>query len=79
MGVILSGLWPYPLGSLHFLKGGLDGKESVCHAGDPGSNPGSGKSFGEGSGYPLQYYFLKNSMDREAWQATVHGFAKSQT
>ena len=31
------------------------GKESACNAGDPGSIPGSGKSPGEGIGYPLQY------------------------
>ena len=31
------------------------GKESVCHAGDPGSIPGWGRSPGEGTGYPLQY------------------------
>ena len=31
------------------------GKESTCNAGDPGSIPGSGKSTGEGIGYPLQY------------------------
>ena len=30
-------------------------KESACNAGDPGSIPGSGRSFGEGIGYPLQY------------------------
>ena len=30
------------------------------------------KSPGEGNGYPLQYSFLENSMDRGAWQATVH-------
>ena len=30
-------------------------KESVCNAGDPGSIPGSGRSAGEGIGYPLQY------------------------
>ena len=29
------------------------GKESACDAGDPGSIPGSGKSAGEGIGYPL--------------------------
>ena len=34
---------------------------------------------GEGNGDPLQYSCLENSMDREAWQATVHGVAKSQT
>ena len=31
------------------------GKESACNAGDPGSIPGSGRSPGEGRGYPLQY------------------------
>ena len=31
------------------------GKESACDAGDPGSIPGSGRSAGEGIGYPLQY------------------------
>ena len=31
------------------------GKESACNAGDPGLMPGSGRSAGEGIGYPLQY------------------------
>ena len=31
------------------------GKESACNSGDPGSIPGSGRSTGEGIGYPLQY------------------------
>ena len=31
------------------------GKESTCNAGDPGLIPGSGRSAGEGTGYPLQY------------------------
>ena len=31
------------------------GKEYTCNAGDPGSTPGSGRSAGEGIGYPLQY------------------------
>ena len=31
------------------------GKESACNPGDPGSIPGSGRSAGEGIGYPLQY------------------------
>ena len=35
--------------------GGSDGKESACNAGDPSSIPGSGRSAGEGIGYPLQY------------------------
>ena len=28
---------------------------------------------------PLQYYCLENSVDREAWWATVHGVAQSWT
>ena len=31
------------------------GKEFTCSSGDPGSIPGSGRSPGEGIGYPLQY------------------------
>ena len=34
---------------------GSVGKESTCNAGDPGLIPGSGRSTGEGMGYPLQY------------------------
>ena len=59
--------------------GELDGKESVCNAGDLGSIPGSGRSPREGNGNPLQYSCLENPMFRGAWQATVHGVAKSQT
>ena len=41
-----------------------DSKESACNAGDVGSNPGSGRSPGEGHGTPLQYSCLENAMDR---------------
>ena len=34
---------------------------------------------GEGNDNPLQYSCLENPMNREAWQATVHGVAKSRT
>ena len=57
--------------------GGSDGKESACSAGGLGSIPGSGRSSGEGNGYPLQCSCLENPMDRGAWQATVHGVTKS--
>ena len=40
------------------------------------SIPGSGRTPGEGNSYPLHYSFLKNSMDRGAWWATVHGVTK---
>ena len=52
------------------------GKQSACNAGDLGSIPGSGRSPGEGNGNTLQYSCLENPIDREAWQATVHGVAK---
>ena len=35
--------------------GDSEGKESACNVGDPCSIPGSGRSPGEGNGYPLQY------------------------
>ena len=59
--------------------GDSDGKESACNAGDPDSIPELGRSPGEGKGYPPQYSCLENPIDRGAWQATVHGVAKSQT
>ena len=59
--------------------GGSDDKESACNAGDPCSIPGWGRSPGERNGYPLQYSWLENSMDRGAWQATFHGVTKSLT
>ena len=62
-----------------YFPGGSDGKESACNAGDPGLMPGSGRSPGEGNGYPLQYSCLENPMDRAAWQTIVHGVSKSQT
>ena len=56
----------------------LSCKESTCNTGDtgdPGLIPGSAS--GEGNDNPLQYSCLGNPMDRGAWQATVHGIAKS--
>ena len=56
--------------------GASDGKEFTCNEVDTGSIPGLGRSPGEGNGYPRQYSGLENSMDRGAWQATVHGITK---
>ena len=58
------------------------GKESTCNAGHPGSVPGSGRSAGEGIGYPLQYSWAshvarlvissKNIFEENTyWKATV--------
>ena len=45
------------------------GKESACNAGDPNSISGSGKSPGEGIGYPLQY----------SWASLVAQMVKNET
>ena len=57
-------------------SGGSDGKESACNARDLGSIPGWERSPGVGNGNPLQYSRLENSMDRVAWQGTVHRVTK---
>ena len=72
----LTDYWGFPSSS--------DSKASACNAGDLGSIPGregpcSGRCPGEGSGTPLQYSCLENSMERGAWWATVHGVVKSWT
>ena len=46
---------------------GSEVKASASNAGDPGSIPGLGRSPGEGNGNPLQYSYLENPMDGEAW------------
>ena len=64
---------------LEGLPGGSDGKESTCNVGDLGSIPVSGRSPGEGNGYPLQYSCLENPINKGACWATVHGVTKCQT
>ena len=48
-------------------------------AGDSGSKTWVGMIPKGGYGNPLQYSWLENSMDRGAWQPTVHEIVKSQT
>ena len=60
-----SWIWGFP--------GGSDSEESGWNARDLGLMPGSGRSPGEGNGYPLQYSHLENPMDRGSWLTTVHG------
>ena len=52
-------------------SGGSDGKASAYNVGDPFP--------GEGNGNPLQYSRLENPTDRGAYQAAIHGVAKSWT
>ena len=57
-------------------------KNPPANAGDirvTGSVPELGRSPGGGHGYPLQYSYLENPMDRGASQATVHGVTKKWT
>ena len=56
----------------------FSGKEAACNVVDPGSIPHLGRFPREGT-VNLQYSCLKNSKDRQAWRAAVHGIAKSQT
>ena len=68
-------------GSIGEFPHGSSRKESVCNAGDPGgmySFPGLGRSPGGGHGNPLQYFCLKNTMNRGVWWATVHRVAQGR-
>ena len=53
-------------------SGGSNSKESACGAGDLGSVPGLGRSWGKRNGNLLKYSCQKNSVNRGAWRATVH-------
>ena len=62
---------------MNFL-GGLDGKESACNGGDPGSVPELGRFPGEGKGNAFHYSCLENSKTEKPG-GTAHGVAQSQT
>ena len=51
-------------------------KNPPANAGDAGSIPELGRSFGGGNGNPLQYSCLENPKDKGAWWTTVYGVAK---
>ena len=54
--------------TLYYILPCSDSRESAYSVRHPGLIPGLGRSPGEGSGYPLYYYCLENSMDRGACQ-----------
>ena len=64
-----------PLSATEF-PGGLVVKNPLANAGDVGLIPGSGRSPAEGNGNPLQNSCLEYPVDKEVWQAAVHGVTK---
>ena len=73
-------LWetlPYPMGASQVAIVVKNPPANAGDAGDSGSIPGSVRSPGGEHGNPLQYSCLENSLDREAWWATVNRVAES--
>ena len=65
-----------------YFPGGASGREPACQCRRGKRcrfSPGSERFPGGGPGNPLHYSCLENRMDREAWQTTVQGIAKSWT
>ena len=54
----------------------VENRANAGHTRDTDSIPRSGRSPGVGNGNPLQYSCLEHSMDRGAWQPTVHAVTK---
>ena len=75
LDIALGVRFPFPI----LLPGASVVKHPPADAGDGDLIPASGRSPGEENDNPLQHSILENSMDRGAWQATVHKVAKSQT
>ena len=70
-----SDIYSAPFSILGF-RGGSDGKESACNAGDLGLIPGEGRSPGEGHGNLLQCSCLENPMDRGACRLQSMGLQR---
>ena len=68
-------MWSFPSGSV--VKNLPAMQETACNTGDVGSIPGLGRSPGKGNVNLFHYSCLDNFMDRRAWWATIHGFAKA--
>ena len=54
----------------------VENPSNAGDTGDVGSVPGSGRSHGEGNGYPLQYSCLQNPMDREPGRLWAMGLQR---
>ena len=60
-------------------KGGLDGKEPTCNAGDPGFDPWVRKIPLRREWLPTPVFLPGELHGQRALRATVHGVAKSRT
>ena len=77
----VTNIFPQFIICLTCFPGGASGKEPPGDTGDlrgTGSIPGSGRCPGGGHGNTLQGSCLENPVGRGAWQAAVHGVAKSR-
>ena len=72
-------MWTWELLARVLRSGWLRGKESACQYRRCWFHPWHRKIPWRRKWQPTQYSYLENSMDREAWQATAHGVAKSRT
>ena len=68
--------WPFACVYIALWAWWLRGKEPTCQCRRHGFDPRVRKSPGERNGILLQYSCLRNSMNRRAWRATVHGVPK---
>ena len=72
----------FPIQKIRASRMALVVKNPTANAGDvrdTGSISGLGRSPRGGCGNLVQYSCLENPMDREAWRATVHGVAESDS
>ena len=65
--------------AFHLIPSGSDGQESACHAGDPGSIPGSGRSPEKEKTTHSSILAWKIPWLEEPDKVTVHGVTKSRT
>ena len=72
-------MWTWELLAQVLRPGWFRGKESACQYRRCRSHPWHRKIPWRRKWQPTQYSYLENSMDREAWRATVHGVTKSRT
>ena len=77
--LIICLFWSFYCGKIHITRASLVAQtvKNRQQCGRPGLDPWVRKIPGGGHGNPLQYSCLENPMDRGAWQAKVHGMAKS--